>query len=199
MFKEFKKGLIKDNPVFVLMLGLCPALAMSTYLNNAIGMGVAVTFVLLCSNFIISLLRKFITPSIRIPAFIVVIASFVTIVQLVVASYLPALDKSLGVYLPLITVNCIVLGRAEAFASKNTPLKSVFDGVGMGIGFMLSIMLIAVIREVLGQGTLTIWGDFGFSIPFLSSHPIRVIGSSPGALLVMGIILAVIAKRKESK
>ena len=157
MFYEFKKGLIKDNPVFVLMLGLCPILSMSAKVDNALGMGVAVTFVLLCSNVIISLLRSFIRDTIRIPAFIVVIASFVTIVELVVKAFIPSLSV-LGVYLPLITVNCIILGRAEAFASKNTVYKSALDGLGMGIGFTLALLLIAFIREILGSGSISLPG-----------------------------------------
>ena len=197
MFYEFKKGLIKDNPVFVLMLGLCPILSMSAKVDNARGMGVAVTFVLLCSNVIISLLRSFIRDTIRIPAFIVVIASFVTIVELVVKAFIPSLSV-LGVYLPLITVNCIILGRAEAFASKNTVYKSALDGLGMGIGFTLALLLIAFIREILGSGSISLPG-LKISIPILSSHPIQVLSLAPGALLVMGLLLALFSYIKDKK
>ena len=197
MFYEFKKGLIKDNPVFVLMLGLCPILSMSAKVDNALGMGVAVTFVLLCYNVIISLLRSFIRDTIRIPAFIVVIASFVTIVELVVKAFIPSLSV-LGVYLPLITVNCIILGRAEAFASKNTVYKSALDGLGMGIGFTLALLLIAFIREILGSGSISLPG-LKISIPILSSHPIQVLSLAPGALLVMGLLLALFSYIKDKK
>ena len=197
MFYEFKKGLIKDNPVFVLMLGLCPILSMSAKVDNALGMGVAVTFVLLCSNVIISLLRSFIRDTIRIPAFIVVIASFVTIVELVVKAFIPSLSV-LGVYLPLITVNCIILGRAEAFASKNTVYKSALDGLGMGIGFTLALLLIAFIREILGSGSISLPG-LKISIPILSSHPIQVLSLAPGARLVMGLLLALFSYIKDKK
>lgn len=197
MFYEFKKGLIKDNPVFVLMLGLCPILSMSAKVDNALGMGVAVTFVLLCSNVIISLLRSFIRDTIRIPAFIVVIASFVTIVELVVKAFIPSLSV-LGVYLPLITVNCIILGRAEAFASKNTVYKSALDGLGMGVGFTLALLLIAFIREILGSGSISLPG-LKISIPILSSHPIQVLSLAPGALLVMGLLLALFSYIKDKK
>lgn len=197
MFYEFKKGLIKDNPVFVLMLGLCPILSMSAKVDNALGMGFAVTFVLLCSNVIISLLRSFIRDTIRIPAFIVVIASFVTIVELVVKAFIPSLSV-LGVYLPLITVNCIILGRAEAFASKNTVYKSALDGLGMGIGFTLALLLIAFIREILGSGSISLPG-LKISIPILSAHPIQVLSLAPGALLVMGLLLALFSYIKDKK
>lgn len=197
MLYEMKKGLIKDNPVFVLMLGLCPVLSMSAKVDNALGMGVAVTFVLLCSNVIISLLRSLIRDTIRIPAFIVVIASFVTIVELIVKAFIPSLSV-LGVYLPLITVNCIILGRAEAFASKNTVYKSAQDGLGMGIGFTLALLLIAFIREILGSGSITLPG-LKISIPVLSSHPVHVLSLAPGALLVMGCLLAFFNYLKEKK
>lgn len=194
---EFKKGLIKENPVFSLMLGLCPVLSMSAKVDNALGMGIAVTFVLLCSNVIISLLRSFIRDTIRIPAFIVVIASFVTVVELIVKAFIPSLS-ALGVYLPLITVNCIILGRAEAFASKNTVYKSALDGLGMGIGFTLSLLLIAFIREIIGSGSITLpWAKI--NVPVLSTHPVRVISLAPGALLVMGCLLALISYIKERK
>ena len=185
---EMKKGFFKENPVFVLMLGLCPTLSMSAIVSNALGMGLAVTFVLVCSNVIISFLRSFIKDSIRIPAFIVIIASFVTIVELVVKAYIPSLSV-LGVYLPLITVNCIILGRAEAFASKNTVFASALDGLGMGLGFTLSMLLLSIIRESLGSGTISL-PFYKIIIPYLSKEPIRVFSLAPGALLLMGMLLA---------
>lgn len=198
MFKEFKKGLIKENPVFVIMLGLCPTLGVSTEVLNALGMGVAATFVLVCSNVMISLLKKFISNSIRIPAFIVIIASFVTIVQMVMNAYVPSLYAALGVYLPLIVVNCIILGRAEAFASKHTPLESALDGLGMGCGFTLSLLLISLIREVFGKGTITLPG-VKIAIPGLVSSPVRVISLSAGALLLMGYLLAFFGVLRDKK
>lgn len=194
---EIKKGLIKENPVFVLMLGLCPTLSMSATVNNALGMGVAVTFVLICSNVIISLLRSLIKDSIRIPAFIVIIASFVTIVELVVKAYIPSLSV-LGVYLPLITVNCIILGRAEAFASKNTVLASALDGLGMGCGFTLSMLLLSLIRESIGNGSITL-PFLKINIPILNTHPVRVLSLAPGALLLMGFLLAFFNYNKTRK
>ena len=152
--QEFTKGIIKENPVFVMALGLCPTLAVSTSVQNAIGMGAAATFVLVCSNILISLLKNVIPSKVRIPCFILVIASFVTIVDMTMEAYVPALHKSLGIFIPLIVVNCIILGRAEAFASKNGVFKSMLDGLGMGLGFMLAIMVISSIREILGTGAL---------------------------------------------
>ena len=180
---EFSKGIIKENPIFFLVLGLCPALAVSNNLNNALGMSLAVTFVLVFSNSIISLIRKFIPDKIRIPCFIVVIATFVTIVELIMKAYFPALDKSLGIFIPLIVVNCIILGRAEAFASRNGLLASIADGLGMGIGFSLALMTIAGIREVLGNGTL-----FGHKV-FASFEPALTFALAPGALLVLGLLI----------
>ena len=195
--QEASKGLFKENPVFVLMLGLCPTLSMSAQVDNALGMGIAVTFVLVCSNIIISLLRSLIKDSIRIPAFIVIIASFVTIVELVVKAYIPSLSV-LGVYLPLITVNCIILGRAEAFASKNSVLASALDGLGMGIGFTLSMLLLSLIREIIGSGSISL--PFAkISIPVLSTHPVRVLSLAPGAMLVMGLLLALFNVIKDKK
>ena len=180
LFYEFKKGISLENPVFILALGLCPALAISGSVKNAIGMGAAATFVLLGSNIIIAALRNVIPHKVRIPCFIVVIATFVTIVELLLKAYFPALDKSLGIYVPLIVVNCIILGRAEGFASKHGVLKSIFDALGMGFGFTLALILISVIREFIGAGT--IWG-----IPLIKSfEPARILILAPGALLVMG-------------
>lgn len=155
LFSEFSRGVFKENPTFVLVLGLCPTLAVSVTVMNGIGMGVAATFVLLGSNIIIALLKDIIPDRVRIPCYIVVIATFVTITELVMKAYSPALDRALGLYVPLIVVNCIVLGRAEAYASKHTVVNSLFDGLGMGIGFIWALVLIAGIRESLGAG------DFG--------------------------------------
>ena len=154
-------GIVKNNPTFVLVLGMCPTLAITTTVSNGLGMGLAATFVLICSNLVISLLRNFIPDKIRIPAFIVVIATFVTIVQLLLQAFIPALYESLGVFIPLIVVNCIIFARAESFASKNPPLESACDGLGMGLGFTLAITLLSAIRELLGSGTLL--GMFVFS------------------------------------
>lgn len=190
--KEFTKGIFKENPIFIILLGLCPTLGVSTQVVNGIGMSAGVIFVLLGSNIFISLLKDFIPEKIRIPSYIVIIASFVTIVEMVMAAFLPDLFKSLGVYVPLIVVNCIILGRAEAFAKNNTLGNSVLDALGMGIGFALGVTLIALIREVLGAGTITLFpmGDFSgtIRIPGLNKAPARVIGLAAGALLVMGYL-----------
>lgn len=189
MIKEFTKGLFKENPIFVIALGLCPTLATSTMVINALGMGAGVIFVLVCSNIFISLLKNFIPDNVRIPAYIVVIASFVTIVQMVMEAYAPALYAALGVFVPLIVVNCIILGRAEAFANKNKVLPSILDGLGMGIGFTLALTLIALIREVLGSGTITLPGCV-ITVPVISIAPMRVIAFPAGALLVLGLLKA---------
>lgn len=193
--KELTKGIFRENPVFIIMLGMCPTLGVTTQVFNAIGMGAGVIFVLLCSNILISLLRKVIPDSIRIPAYIVIIASFVTIVEMVMHAYVPAVYSALGVYLPLIVVNCIILGRAEAFANKNTVLDSALDAIGMGIGFTLSLCLIAAIREILGAGQITLINlsesaRVIITLPGLSSSPIRVMILAAGALLVMGYLKA---------
>lgn len=193
--QEFTKGIFKENPVFIIMLGMCPTLGVSTQVFNALGMGAGVIFVLFCSNIIISLLRKIIPDSIRIPAYIVIIASFVTIVEMVMHAFVPAVYSALGVYLPLIVVNCIILGRAEAFANKNSVLDSALDALGMGIGFTLSLTLIALIREVLGAGTITLLNlsesaRLVITIPGISKSPVRVMTLAAGALLVMGYLKA---------
>ena len=193
--KELTKGIFRENPVFIIMLGMCPTLGVTTQVFNAIGMGAGVIFVLLCSNILISLLRKVIPDSIRIPAYIVIIAAFVTIVEMVMHAYVPAVYSALGVYLPLIVVNCIILGRAEAFANKNTVLDSALDAIGMGIGFTLSLCLIAAIREILGAGQITLINlsesaRVIITLPGLSSSPIRVMTLAAGALLVMGYLKA---------
>ncbi|MBN2010671.1 electron transport complex subunit E [candidate division KSB1 bacterium] len=182
--KELFKGFYKENPVFRLALGLCPTLAVSNSVQNAVGMGAAVTFVLICSNVIVSMIRHGVPKKIRIPIYIVVIATFVTIVDLVMAGFAPALHKSLGIFVPLIVVNCIILGRAEAFAGKNNVGRSFIDGLGMGIGFTLALMALAIVRELLGDGKL--WG-----IPVLSSgyEPVLIFILPPGAFLTLGLFL----------
>ncbi len=194
--KEFTKGIFKENPIFIVLLGLCPTLAVSTQVVNALGMGAGVIFVLLGSNIFVSLLKDFIPERIRIPSYIVIIASFVTMVDLFMQAYAPDLSKSLGVFVQLIVVNCIILGRAEAFANKNTLGKSVLDALGMGVGFTMGLLLISLIREVLGAGTITLFPVYslGFNgvirIPGLSSYPARVLALASGALLVIGYLKA---------
>jgi len=182
-FSEFLRGIIKENPTFVLVLGLCPTLAVSVSVINGIGMGIAATFVLLGSNIIIAMLKNVIPDRIRIPCYIVVIATFVTINEMVMKAYSPALDRALGIYVPLIVVNCIVLGRAEAYASKNSVVNSLFDGLGMGVGFTLALILISAIREFLGAGTL-----LGHTI-IKGFEPVFVLAMPSGALLVIGLLL----------
>ncbi len=191
LFKEFTKGFVKENPLFVLVLGTCPSLAITTSASNAIGMGAAVIFVLTMSNIFISLLKKFIPDKVRIPAFIVIIATFVTIVDLVMHAFTPDLYTSLGVFIPLIVVNCVILGRAEAFAQKNTVLSSTLDGLGMGIGYTLAIFAIAAIREILGNGSF-------FNMKFLSpeASTILIFIMPPGAFLTFGYLMVVINKLK---
>ncbi len=191
---ELTKGIFKENPTFIIMLGLCPTLGVTTQVVNALGMSAGVLFVLLCSNVMISLLKNVIPDSVRIPAYIVVIASFVTIVEMVMHAFVPAVYSALGVYLPLIVVNCIILGRAEAFANKNTVADSALDAIGMSIGFALALTLIALIREMFGAGTITLFpvGDWDgvISVPVLSDWPVRVMTLAAGALLLMGYLKA---------
>ena len=183
-WKEFAKGFWSENPIFRLVLGLCPTLAVTTTAENGIGMGLAATFVLVCSNTVIAIMRNFIPKKIRIPAFIVAIATFVTIVDLVMNGYFHALHKSLGLFIPLIVVNCIILGRAEAFASKNGIVISVIDGLGMGFGFTISLVLLGAIRELLGNGTI-----FGAAILGDSYIPLLLMILPPGAFIVLGMLL----------
>jgi electron transport complex protein RnfE len=195
--QEFTKGIIKENPVFVMALGLCPTLAVSTSVQNAIGMGAAATFVLICSNIFISLIKNFIPSKVRIPCYILVIASFVTIVDMVMEAYVPPLHKSLGIFIPLIVVNCIILGRAEAFASKNGVFKSMLDGLGMGVGFMLAIMIIALIREILGVGTI-----LDIRILPASYKPMIAAILPPGAFVTIGLLMGllnILQNKKKSK
>lgn len=187
--KEFAKGIIKENPVLCLILGTCPTLAVSTAAVNAIGMGVAATLVLVCSNAVISLMRKVIPDKVRIPAYITIIAGFVTIVQMLVKAYAPDIDKALGIYLPLIVVNCIILGRAEMFASKNRVLPSIVDGLGMGVGFTAALLLMGCIRELLGAGTL-----FGLPVTSGFMSPIIIFILPPGGFFVFGMLIALANK-----
>lgn len=182
---KFKEGVITNNPVLIQLLGACSALAITTNLKDSFGMGIAVTAVLICSNVFISLLRKIIPPQIRIAAYIVVISGFVTAVQLLIKAYLPSLDKSLGIFIPLIVVNCIIFARAEAFASKNGILASALDGVAMGAGYTLAVCLVGFIRELLGSGCV-----FGYKIPGLSG--IGMLTASAGGFLVFGFLLAAV-------
>lgn len=188
------KGLLLENPVFVLILGTCPTLATSKDVISAIGMGLAAMAVLICSNIFISLLRKIIPDEVRIPCFIVVIAGFVTIVEMFMHAYLPSIYDMLGVFLSLITVNCIILGRAEMFASKNTVGKSALDGIGMGLGFTVALLAMATIREVLGAGTFA-----GMPVPFFKDHVIAVMTEAPGGMLTYGILIAVVNKLTNGK
>ena len=190
-------GLLKENPVLRLVLGTCPTLAVSTMASNGIGMGLAATFVLLCSNVVISALRKVIPDQVRIPCYITVIAGFVSVVQMLVKAYVPSLDSALGVYLPLIVVNCIILGRAEMFASKNGILDSALDGIGMGIGFTITLTIMGTIREILGAGTwMSGLGSLilpeGFKIQVIptSVDPFTLMTSAPGGFFVFGVMMA---------
>ena len=192
--KILTNGIIKENPVLVLVLGTCPTLATSTSVSTAIGMGLAATIVLICSNIFISLLRKIIPDSVRIPCYIVVIAGFVSVVQMLVQAFLPDLYTALGVYLPLIVVNCIILGRAEMFASKHGPVDSALDGVGMGLGFTLTLTVMATIREVLGSGS---W--YGISLPFFSTYNIPILTRPAGGFFVFGCMVALVAKLTHGK
>ena len=195
--KVFFNGIIPENPTFRLVLGTCPTLAVTSSALNGLGMGAAATFVLVCSNIAISLLRKFIPDQVRIPAFIVVICTFVTMVQLLMQAYLPSLYESLGIFIPLIVVNCIILARAEAFASKNSPLLSAADGLGMGVGFTLALTLIGAIRELIGSGSI-----FGFNVLGASYEPMLLIVLASGGFLTFGLLLGVfnlIVKKIEKK
>jgi len=194
--KVFKNGLLTENPTFVQLLGMCPTLAVTTTLKNGLGMGLSATVVLIMSNILVSLLRKIIPEKVRIAAYIVIIATFVTIVQMVLEAYVQSLYSSLGIFIPLIVVNCIILARAESFASKNSILASAVDGLGMGLGFTGALCIISIVREFFGQGT--IWGIqlYGGAI-----KPAAIIGMPPGGFIVLGILIAtinfIIEKKKE--
>lgn len=208
-------GLIKENPTFVLMLGMCPTLAVTTSAINGLGMGLSTTVVLVLSNMLISMLRKVIPDSVRMPAFIVVVASFVTIVQFLLEGFVPSLYDSLGLYIPLIVVNCIILGRAESYASKNPVLPSIFDGIGMGLGFTVGLTTIGIIREILGSGSIFGFGFVKAVENFAESHasekvfqilsdqglfqPASIFVSAPGAFLVLAFIIAFINRRHIKK
>ena len=186
--KVLTSGIIKNNPTFVLVLGMCPTLGTTTSAENGFGMGVATMAVLIMSNLVISLIKNFIPDKVRIPAFIVVIASFVTIIQMLMQAYVPALYGALGVFIPLIVVNCIILGRAEAFASKNSPLDSILAGVGIGLGFTLALTVIGAVREILGSGAI-----FGVILGFADVAPLSFV-LAPGAFLVLGYLIVLFNK-----
>ncbi|PLX08557.1 MAG: electron transport complex subunit RsxE [Marinilabiliales bacterium] len=188
--KNFTKGFIKENPVFILLLGLCPTLGVTTSAINGLGMGLATTFVLVGSNVVVALVKNLIPDKVRIPSFIVIIASFVTIIDLVMAGYVPALYESLGLFIPLIVVNCIVLGRAEAFASKNTVFSSLIDGLGMGLGFAFDLTLLGAVRELLGSYSL-----FGYK--FINTDGILVFVLAPGAFFGLAYLIAIMTKIKK--
>ncbi|HZK38670.1 MAG TPA: electron transport complex subunit E [Clostridia bacterium] len=192
--QELTKGFLKENPVLRLVLGTCPALAVSTSVENAIGMGVSASLVLLGSNIVISALRKVIPAKVRIPAYVVVIASFVTIVQMLVKAFAPAIDEQLGIFLPLIVVNCIILGRAEAFAGKNPVIASAVDGIGMGIGFTAALLAMSIIRELVGAGTLA-----GFQVLPAAVTPMAIFILPPGGFFVFGMLMAIANRLSEKK
>ena len=189
IWDEFTKGIVKENPVFRLVLGLCPVLAVTTSLKNGLGMGMAATFVLVGSNVMVSLIRKGIPARIRIPCYITVIASFVTVVDLVMAGYLPELHKNLGIFIPLIVVNCIILGRAEAFAGKNNVMRSFLDGLGMGVGFTFALIITSSVREIIGTGK--IWGLVLLGTKY---NPVLFAVLSPGAFVTLGLLIALFNK-----
>ena len=188
MWLTLWSGIFKNNPIFRLVLGMCPTLAVTTSLENALGMGMAATFVLVCSNALVSALRKVIPPAVHIPCYIVIIATFVTAIDLLMKAYLPELSESLGIFIPLIVVNCIILGRAEAFASRNGVVDSIADGIGSGIGFTLALALIAAVREIAGAGTLTIWGDI--AIKGINPGPVTLAILPAGGFITLGLLLA---------
>ena len=192
--ERLHNGIIKENPTFVLMLGMCPTLAVTTSAINGIGMGLSTTVVLVLSNMLISMLRKIIPDSVRMPAFIVVVASFVTIVQFLMEGFVPSLYASLGIYIPLIVVNCIILGRAESYASKNSVIPSIFDGIGMGLGFTIGLTSIGIVRELIGAGSV-----FGFRILPASYEPVTIFILAPGAFFVLAMLVALQNKIKNIK
>ena len=185
-----KNGIIKDNPTFVLMLGMCPTLATTTSAMNGLSMGLATMVVLICTNVVISLLKSLTPDKVRIPVFIVVIAAFVTILQLVIKAFLPDVDKALGLFIPLIVVNCIILGRAEAFAAKNSPVASLFDGIGIGLGFTLALTLLGIVRELLGAGSI-----FGLAL-LPETYNILLFILPPGAFITLGFLIAIVNRMK---
>lgn len=194
LLERLKAGILMDNPTFMQVLGMCPTLAVTTSAQNAVGMGLATTAVLICSNTVISLLRKCIPSKIRIPAFVVIIASFVTMIDLLLQAYIPALHAQLGLFLPLIVVNCLILGRAEAYASKNKVIPSLFDGLGMGLGFTLALTAIGTVREILGAGSL-----FGISVMPATYEPAIIMILAPGAFFTLAILMAILNAIKARK
>ena len=190
-FKVLMNGIIKENPTFVLLLGMCPTLGTTSSAMNGMSMGLATMFVLVLSNFIISLIKNLVPDMVRIPSFIVVIASLVTILEMIIKAYLPEIAKSLGLFIPLIVVNCIILGRAESFAAKNGPISSIFDGVGMGIGFTIALTLLGGAREILGTGSI-----FGCNI-YGEDYGMLMFVLAPGAFLVLGYLIALVNKLKK--
>ena len=192
--KVLKNGIIDENPTFIQLLGMCPTLAVTTSLINAIGMGISATFVLIFSNLVISLIRKFIPNKIRIASYIVVIAAFVSIIEMLLKAYLPAISNALGLFIPLITVNCIILARAESFAAKNSPVPSAFDGLGMGLGFTMGLSILGSVREILGAGSL-----LGFPLFGANFEPALIFILPPGAFLALGVILGIYNIIKDKK
>lgn len=186
-FERLKSGIVSNNPIFVQVIGICPTLAVTSSAENGLGMGLAATVVLMGSNLVISALKRIIPDEIRIPAFIIIIAAFVTLIQFFMQGFLPSLDKALGIFIPLIVVNCIILGRAEAYASKNGVLSSLFDAIGMGLGFTAALVILGSIRELLGVGTI-----FGLHVMPASFNPALVVILAPGGFLVLGILMALI-------
>lgn len=186
-WNNFSKGFFRENAVFVLMLGLCPTLGVTTSALNGLGMGLATTFVLLMSNIVVAVIKKYIPDKVRIPSYIVIIASFVTIVELVMQAYAPDLYTALGIFIPLIVVNCLVLGRAEAFASKNTPVTAAVDGIGMGLGFTMALVILGSVREILGSGSL-------FGLKFMQGDGMILFVLAPGAFIVLGYLIVLINK-----
>ncbi len=187
LMERLKNGIFTENVIFIQVLAMCPTLAVTTSAKNAIGMGLASTVVLIGSNFVVSLLRKVIPDKIRIPAFIVIIASFVTLLQFLMQGFVPALYKALGIFIPLIVVNCVILGRAEAYASKNPPISSIFDGLGQGLGFTASLLIVGLVRELFGTGRI-----FDMQIMPASFQPALIMILAPGAFFTLGILMAII-------
>lgn len=194
LFERLNNGIIKENPIFSQVIGMCPTLAVTTSVQNAIGMGLATTVVLICSNAAISLVRKVVPDKIRIPSFVIIIASFVTILELLLEAYVPALYSSLGIFLPLIVVNCLILARAEAYASKNNMISSAFDGLGMGLGFTVALTVLGSVRELLGSGTL-----LNMQVMPSSYQPAFIMIMAPGAFFALGIIMALLNIYKSKK
>lgn len=188
-----KNGITKENPTFVLMLGMCPTLATTISALNGLSMGLATMAVLVCTNFVISLIKNLTPDKVRIPVFIVVIAAFVTLLQMIIKAYLPDIDKALGLFIPLIVVNCIILGRAEAFACKNTPVAALFDGIGIGLGFTMALTLLGIVRELLGAGSI-----FGFTL-LPETYNVLLFILPPGAFITLGFLIAIVNKVKSEE